>query len=40
VSRQLTADDVLATLTRLFVERGVPAHLCTDNGPELGVQTL
>jgi len=52
VARRLTADDVLATLTRLFVERGVPAHLRSDNGPELcakvvrgwlhwlGVQTL
>ena len=35
VARRLTADDVLATLTRLFVERGVPAHLRSDNGPEL-----
>jgi transposase InsO family protein len=34
-ARRLTANDVLATLTRLFVERGVPAHLRSDNGPEL-----
>lgn len=34
VARQLTADDVLATLTRLFVERGVPQYLRSDNGPE------
>lgn len=52
VARRLTADDVLATLTTLFVERGVPAHLGSDNGPGLcakvvlgwlhwvGVQTL
>ena len=52
VARRLTADDVLATLARLFVERGVPAHLRSDTGPELcakvvwgwlhrlGVQTL
>ncbi len=52
VARRLTADDVLATLTRLFVDRGVPQHLRSDNGPELcakvvrgwlhwlGVQTL
>jgi len=33
VARQLTADDVLATLTRLFVERGVPRYLRSDNGP-------
>ena len=34
VARRPTADDVLATLTRLFVDRGVPAHLQSDNGPE------
>ena len=35
VARRLTEDDVLATLTTLFVARGVPAHLRSDNGPEL-----
>ncbi len=52
MARWLTADGVFAILTRLFVERGVPAHLRSDNGPELcakvvrgwqhwlGVQTL
>ena len=52
VARHLTHDDVLMCLTRLFCERGVPAHLRSDNGPEftahavrrwlkrLGVQTL
>ncbi len=35
VARRLTAGDVLATLTRLFVERGVPEHLRSDNGPAL-----
>jgi len=34
VARKLTADDVLATLTRLLIERGVPAHLRSENGPE------
>ena len=34
VARTLTADDVLATLTDLFVARGCPAHLRSDNGPE------
>ncbi len=33
-ARKLTADDVLATLTELFVLRGCPAHLRSDNGPE------
>ena len=52
VARRLTADDVLATLTQLFIDRGVPEHLRSDNGPEfcaklvrgwlhwLGVRTL
>lgn len=35
VARRLTADDVLATLTTLFTEHGVPQHLRSDNGPEL-----
>ncbi len=34
VARHLTADDVLATLTNLFVARGCPDHLRSDNGPE------
>ena len=34
VARHLTADDVLATLTDLFVTRGCPSHLRSDNGPE------
>lgn len=35
VGRTLTSDDVLATLAELFVARGVPAHLRSDNGSEL-----
>jgi putative transposase len=34
VARSFTADDVLATLTELFITRGCPAHLRSDNGPE------
>jgi transposase InsO family protein len=34
VARKLTADDVLATLTELFITRGCPAHVRSDNGPE------
>ena len=34
VERRLRADDVLATLTRLFVERGPPESIRSDNGPE------
>ena len=34
VARRLRADDVLACLTQLFVERGPPTYLRSDNGPE------
>jgi transposase InsO family protein len=34
VARQLTSDDVLQVLTDLFVERGPPDHIRSDNGPE------
>lgn len=34
VARRLTGDDVLATLTDLFVERGPPEHIRSDQGPE------
>jgi putative transposase len=52
VARKLTADDVLDRLSRLFIDRGTPAHIRSDNGPEftaravrrwlgrLGVKTL
>ena len=33
VARRLRADDVLACLTQLFVERGPPTSLRSDNGP-------
>jgi putative transposase len=34
VARRLGADDVLQILTDLFVERGPPGHIRSDNGPE------
>jgi len=34
VAHSLTADDVIATLERLVEERGAPAYLRSDNGPE------
>lgn len=33
-ARRLTSDDVLERLTWLFVTRGVPEHIRSDNGPE------
>ena len=52
VERRLTSEQLLETLAELFVYRGVPAHIRSDNGPEftakavrdwlarVGVQTL
>ncbi len=52
VARRLQSDDVLETLTELFVQHGPPANIRSDNGPEftasvvrewlkpLGVKTL
>ena len=34
VDRGMTADQVLDVLTHLFVTRGVPKHIRSDNGPE------
>jgi len=34
VAHKLNSDDVLATLTDLFVERGPPEHIRSDQGPE------
>lgn len=34
VARRLTSDDVLQALTELFVARGPPDHIRSDNGPE------
>jgi transposase InsO family protein len=34
IARRITADDVLGVLAQLFVERGAPWYLRSDNGPE------
>ncbi len=34
VARKLKAPDVIDVLSDLFILRGVPAHVCSDNGPE------
>ena len=34
VSRSITADQILDILTNLFLCRGVPQHIRSDNGPE------
>ena len=34
VARSLTSHNVTEVLTDLFIERGVPVHIHSDNGPE------
>jgi transposase InsO family protein len=41
VERQMNYKDVIEVLYKLFCERGVPVHICSDNGSEFtakGVQ--
>jgi transposase InsO family protein len=40
VARKLKSDDVLAALADLFVRRGPPAHIRSDNGPEFVANTV
>jgi putative transposase len=39
-ARRLTSDDVLERLSDLFVRRGVPAHIRSDNGPEFTAKAV
>jgi putative transposase len=40
VGRSLTSDHVMERLSQLFVERGVPAYLRSDNGPEFTAKAV
>ena len=40
VERKLSSEEVNETLADLFVQRGVPEYLRSDNGPEFVVRTL
>jgi transposase InsO family protein len=40
VARAITADDVLERLSWLFIERGRPAYLRSDNGPEFTAEAV
>jgi transposase InsO family protein len=40
VGRRLRSDDVLQCLTDLFVTRGPPEHVRSDNGPEFVAKTV
>ena len=37
VNRKLNSTDVIDILSDLFIMRGVPGHVRSDNGPESGV---
>jgi putative transposase len=38
--RSITAEDVIETLDRLFTERGEPAYIRSDNGPEFIAEAI
>ena len=40
VARRITSDDVLGRLAQLFVLRGAPQYIRSDNGPEFTAQAL
>ena len=40
VARRLRSDDVLFRLAELFVHRGAPQHLRSDNGPEFAAKAV
>jgi putative transposase len=40
VARKLKATDVIEALCDLFVSRGIPQHIRSDNGPEFVAQAL
>lgn len=40
VARRLSSDDVLQRLAELFVERGPPAFIRSDNGPEFAATAV
>jgi transposase InsO family protein len=40
VARHITSEDVIYRLGQLFVERGVPAYIRSDNGPEFTAKAV
>jgi transposase InsO family protein len=40
VARKIKADDVLDQLFNLFVFRGIPEHIRSDNGPEFTARSV
>jgi transposase InsO family protein len=40
VARNITSQDVVDKLADLFIERGIPEHIRSDNGPEFAAKTI
>ena len=40
VARKITAQDILEELFDLIVEKGPPAHIRSDNGPEFTAKAV
>jgi transposase InsO family protein len=40
VKRRMTSEDVIDVLGRLFLQRGTPEHIRSDNGPEFIAEAL
>jgi putative transposase len=40
VGRSLSSKDVITTLAKLFIEKGVPEHMRSDNGPEFTAKAV
>ena len=40
VARRITAQDVIYELGELFLERGIPEHIRSDNGPEFTARAI
>jgi putative transposase len=40
VARRLTSEDILERLSDLFIRRGVPQHIRSDNGPEFTAKAV
>jgi transposase InsO family protein len=40
VSRRITFQDVIYQLAELFIQRGIPEHIRSDNGPEFTARAI
>ena len=38
--RRITSEDAIEQLFHLFVSRGTPEHICSDNGPEFTARLI